>query len=64
MPAATAPAAAVFPRAAPDGLRAEHRYGGPDSGLSRGSSYSRRIEDYLLVAIHPVVRVHPVTGRF
>lgn len=45
-----------------DGLRAEHRYGGPDSGLSRGSSCSRRIEDNLLVAIHPVVRVHPVTG--
>ena len=45
-----------------DGLRAEHRYGGPDSGLGRGSSYSRRIEDNLLVAIHPVARVHPVTG--
>ena len=45
-----------------DGLRAEHRYGGPDSGLSRNSAYSRRVEDNLLVAIHPVVRVHPVTG--
>jgi taurine dioxygenase len=45
-----------------DGLRAEHRYGGPDSGLSRNSSYSKRIADNLLVAIHPVVRVHPVTG--
>jgi alpha-ketoglutarate-dependent sulfate ester dioxygenase len=45
-----------------DGLRAEHRYGGPDSRLSRGSLYSRRVEDNLLVAIHPVVRVHPVTG--
>jgi len=45
-----------------DGLRAEHRYGGPDSGLSRNATYSKRIEDNLLVAIHPVVRVHPVTG--
>jgi len=45
-----------------DGLRAEHRYGGPDSGLSRNGSYTKRIEDNLLVAIHPVVRVHPVTG--
>ncbi len=45
-----------------DGLRAEHRYAGPDSGLSRDTSYAKRIEDSLLVAIHPVVRVHPVTG--
>jgi alkyl sulfatase len=45
-----------------DGLRAEHRYGGPDSGLSRNGPYSKRIQDNLLVAIHPVVRVHPVTG--
>jgi alpha-ketoglutarate-dependent sulfate ester dioxygenase len=45
-----------------DRLRAEHRYGGPDSGLGRNTSYAKRIEDNLLVAIHPVVRVHPVTG--
>jgi taurine dioxygenase len=45
-----------------DGLRAEHRYGGPDTSLSRSGSYSKRIQDNLLVAIHPVVRVHPVTG--
>jgi alpha-ketoglutarate-dependent taurine dioxygenase len=38
-------------------LRAEHRYGGSD-----GSS-ARRINDNLLVAEHPVVRVHPVTGE-
>jgi alpha-ketoglutarate-dependent sulfate ester dioxygenase len=44
------------------GLRAEHRYGGPHSGLSRNGSYAKRITDNLLVAIHPVVRVHPVTG--
>jgi taurine dioxygenase len=43
-------------------LRAEHRYGGSDAP-STGSSYSRRINDNLLVAIHPVVRVHPVTGE-
>jgi taurine dioxygenase len=50
-------------RAFVDGLRAEHRYGGLDSGIARNTSYSKRIEDNLLVAIHPVVRVHPVTGR-
>ena len=43
-------------------LRAEHRYGGPD-GPRAGSAYARRLTDNLLVAIHPVVRVHPVTGE-
>jgi len=43
-----------------DGLRAEHRYGG---GYESGGKLRKRIEDNLLVAIHPVVRVHPVTGR-
>jgi taurine dioxygenase len=42
-------------------LRAEHRYGGPDA--PRSGSYGRRVSDNLLVAIHPVVRVHPVTGE-
>ncbi len=42
-----------------DGLRAEHRYGGERSYGS--SALSKRIDDNLLVAIHPVVRVHPVT---
>jgi alkyl sulfatase len=41
-------------------LRAEHRYGGPD-GPRAGSAYARRLTDNLLVAIHPVVRLHPVT---
>ncbi len=40
-------------------LRAEHRYGGADRAKS--GSYSKRVEDNLLVAIHPVVRVHPYT---
>jgi alpha-ketoglutarate-dependent sulfate ester dioxygenase len=44
-----------------DGLRAEHRYGGSDR-LGEAGSYSKRIQDNLLVAIHPVVRVHPITG--
>jgi taurine dioxygenase len=44
-------------------LRAEHRYGGQDGSGSGGSAYSRRISDNLLVAIHPVVRVHPKTGE-
>jgi alpha-ketoglutarate-dependent taurine dioxygenase len=43
-------------------LRAEHRYGGPDAG-SGGGSYAKRVNDNLLVAIHPVVRVHPGTGE-
>jgi alpha-ketoglutarate-dependent taurine dioxygenase len=43
-------------------LRAEHRYGGPD-GPRSDSAYARRLNDNLLVAIHPVVRVHPVTGE-
>ncbi|HEX6519365.1 MAG TPA: TauD/TfdA family dioxygenase [Streptosporangiaceae bacterium] len=47
-----------------DGLRAEHRYGagGRDGGYTADGKLARRIEDNLLVAIHPVVRVHPVTG--
>jgi taurine dioxygenase len=45
-----------------DGLRAEHRYGGKDSGYAANGKLTKRIEDNLLVAIHPVVRVHPVTG--
>jgi taurine dioxygenase len=43
-------------------LRAEHRYGGPDAA-GANSKYAKRISDNLLVAIHPVVRVHPLTGE-
>lgn len=43
-------------------LRAEHRYGGPDKPAG-DNSYARRVNDNLLIAIHPVVRVHPVTGE-
>jgi alkyl sulfatase len=49
-------------RAFVDGLRAEHRYGASEAPKG-GSSYSRRVNDNLLVSIHPVVRVHPVTGE-
>lgn len=49
-------------RAFVDTLRAEHRYGG-DEKPAGGSAYARRVNDNLLVAIHPVVRVHPVTGE-
>lgn len=49
-------------RAFVDTLRAEHRYGGSEK--PRGDdAYARRVNDNLLVAIHPVVRVHPVTGE-
>ena len=46
-----------------DGLRAEHRYG---AGLARSGHVpsARQRERYeLLVAHHPVVRVHPETGE-
>jgi taurine dioxygenase len=45
-----------------DTLRAEHRYGGSEKP-SGGGAYAQRVNDNLLVAIHPVVRVHPVTGE-
>jgi alpha-ketoglutarate-dependent taurine dioxygenase len=44
-----------------DTLRAEHRYGGGYAPPKPGGKYDQRIKDNLLVAIHPVVRVHPVT---
>jgi taurine dioxygenase len=49
-------------RAFVETLRAEHRYGGQDGSPGRGT-YAQRVNDNLLVAIHPVVRVHPVTGE-
>jgi alpha-ketoglutarate-dependent taurine dioxygenase len=45
-----------------DGLRAEHRYGASEAPKG-DSSYARRVNDNLLVSVHPVVRVHPVTGE-
>jgi taurine dioxygenase len=42
-----------------DGLRAEHRYGSADDG----TAYAKRVNSNLLVAHHPVVRVHPETGE-
>ncbi|WP_042366359.1 TauD/TfdA dioxygenase family protein [Streptacidiphilus neutrinimicus] len=49
-------------RAFVDTLRAEHRYGG-GRAADGDSEYARRINDNLLVAVHPVVRVHPETGE-
>ncbi|MFD8394483.1 TauD/TfdA dioxygenase family protein [Streptomyces sp. NPDC059680] len=49
-------------RAFVDTLRAEHRYGG-SRRVDGDSEYARRINDNLLVAIHPVVRVHPESGE-
>jgi alpha-ketoglutarate-dependent sulfate ester dioxygenase len=49
-------------RAFVDTLRAEHRYGGNQKPTG-DSPYAKRVNDNLLVAIHPVVRVHPVTGE-
>ena len=49
-------------RAFVDTLRAEHRYGG-SSKVAGDSEYAKRINENLLVAVHPVVRVHPETGE-
>ncbi|MFE4775380.1 TauD/TfdA dioxygenase family protein [Streptomyces sp. NPDC056713] len=49
-------------RAFVDTLRAEHRYGGAEKPTG-DSAYARRVNDNLLVAVHPVVRVHPETGE-
>ena len=50
-------------RAFIDTLRAEHRYGGGHEQSTGSDRYRRRVEDNLLVSVHPVVRVHPVTGE-
>ena len=49
-------------RAFVDTLRAEHRYGG-SRRIEGDGGYAKRINDNLLVSIHPVVRVHPETGE-
>ena len=49
-------------RAFVDTLRAEHRYGG-SRRIEGDSEYAKRINDNLLVAVHPVVRVNPETGE-
>ena len=49
-------------RAFVDTLRAEHRYGG-SRRIEGDSEYAKRINDNLLVAVHPVGRVHPETGE-
>jgi alpha-ketoglutarate-dependent sulfate ester dioxygenase len=47
-----------------DTLRAEHRYGANWLGLPEiANEYGDRIQKNRLVAIHPVVRVHPRTGE-
>jgi alpha-ketoglutarate-dependent sulfate ester dioxygenase len=51
-------------RAFVDTLRAEHRYGANWQGFRNGNDiYESRIQKNSLVAIHPVVRVHPRTGE-
>jgi taurine dioxygenase len=45
-----------------DGLRAEHRFLAGSEADDNGR-YAERISKNLLVAVHPVVRVHPETGE-
>ncbi|MEY9848639.1 TauD/TfdA dioxygenase family protein [Streptacidiphilus sp. MAP5-3] len=49
-------------RAFVDTLRAEHRYGG-SYGFKNDNEFTRAVKENLLVAVHPVVRVHPETGE-
>lgn len=49
-------------RAFVDTLRAEHRYGG-SYGVKGDNDFARSVNKNLLVAVHPVVRVHPETGE-
>jgi taurine dioxygenase len=44
-----------------DGLRAEHRFGLRFAEQDRESSYLKKVRENPLVAVHPVVRVHPET---
>jgi len=44
-----------------DGLRAEHRFGLRFAEQDRASAYLKKVQENPLVAIHPVVRVHPET---
>jgi alpha-ketoglutarate-dependent taurine dioxygenase len=46
-----------------DGLRAEHRYGAGQAREGRVANARQRERYELLVAHHPVVRVHPETGE-
>ncbi|MGW4791770.1 TauD/TfdA dioxygenase family protein [Nonomuraea sp. NPDC004297] len=46
-----------------DGLRAEHRFLAGYRPADGDDRLVRRINDNLLVSIHPVVRVHPETGE-
>lgn len=52
-------------RAFVDGLRAEHRFlaGYQAAGEEEDGKLVKRINDNLLVSVHPVVRVHPETGE-
>jgi taurine dioxygenase len=46
-----------------DGLRAEHRFLAGYQTSDEDGKLVKRINDNLLVSVHPVVRVHPETGE-
>ncbi|MBT2227674.1 TauD/TfdA family dioxygenase [Nonomuraea sp. NEAU-A123] len=50
-------------RAFVDGLRAEHRFLAGYRPAESDGKLVKRINDNLLVSVHPVVRVHPETGE-
>jgi alpha-ketoglutarate-dependent taurine dioxygenase len=46
-----------------DSLRAKHSFGQVRQSSTSNSSYAQKIDSNPLVAIHPLVRVHPETGE-
>ncbi|MFI7421304.1 TauD/TfdA dioxygenase family protein [Nonomuraea sp. NPDC049684] len=46
-----------------DGLRAEHRFLAGYQAADEDGKLVKRVNDNLLISVHPVVRVHPETGE-
>ncbi|WP_433445388.1 TauD/TfdA dioxygenase family protein [Nonomuraea sp. CA-141351] len=46
-----------------DGLRAEHRFLAGYQTTEENGKLLKRVNDNLLVSVHPLLRVHPETGE-